>query len=40
MLEDSRKRTLEDLIPRILEILASNKNEKIEAKKLAGDLAT
>jgi glutamate-5-semialdehyde dehydrogenase len=40
MLEDSRKRTLEDLIPRIMEILAKKKDEPVSAKKLADDLAT
>jgi hypothetical protein len=40
MLEDSRKRTLEDLIPRILNILAQNPLEQVEAKKLALDLVT
>ena len=35
MLEDSRNRTIEDLIPRILEVLSDKKNEKLDSKKIS-----
>jgi hypothetical protein len=40
MLEDSRQRTLEDLIPLILAILAGNKDEKFDSKFIAQELKT
>jgi glutamate-5-semialdehyde dehydrogenase len=40
MLEDSRQRTIEDLIPRILEVLSEKKNEKVDSKKIASEVCT
>ena len=40
MLEDSRNRTIEDLIPRILEVLSDKKNDKIDSKKIAAEVCT
>ena len=40
MLEDSRQRTLEDLIPLILSILARNRDEQVESKTIAQELKT
>jgi glutamate-5-semialdehyde dehydrogenase len=40
MLEDSRQRTLEDLIPKILKVLAKTKNEKVDSKQIAVEVCT
>jgi hypothetical protein len=40
MLEDSRQRTMEDLIPLILAILAGNKDEIFDSKFIAQELKT
>jgi glutamate-5-semialdehyde dehydrogenase len=40
MLEDSRQRSIEDLIPRILEVLSENKSEKVDSKKIASEVCT
>lgn len=37
---DSRQRTIEDLIPLILAILAGNKDKKIESRTIAQELKT
>jgi glutamate-5-semialdehyde dehydrogenase len=40
MLEDSRQRSVEDLIPRILEVLSNTKSEKVDSKKIASEVRT
>ncbi len=40
MLEDPRQRSMEDLIPLILSILARNQNEKFDSKAVAKELKT
>jgi glutamate-5-semialdehyde dehydrogenase len=40
MLEDSRQRSVEDLIPRILEVLSEKKNEKVDSKIVALEVCT
>src|SRR5512137_1768890 len=40
MLEDSRQRSLEDLIPSILEVLSEKKTEKVDSKKIATEVCT
>ena len=40
MLEDNRQRTLEDLIPLILGILARNKDKQFDSKIIAQELKT
>jgi hypothetical protein len=40
MLEDSRQRTMEDLIPLVLQILAKNEAEKFDSRIVAKELKT
>jgi hypothetical protein len=40
MLEDSRKRTIEDLIPEILAILARDKDKKCDSHDIADEVKT
>lgn len=40
MLQDSRQRSIEDLIPRILEVLSKKNNEKVDSKVIALEVCT
>lgn len=40
MLEDSRQRTMEDLFPKILAILAKNVNKRVESIPISRELKT